>query len=86
MITCTIKVQYQGSSHNSVLYSKPYSKKIDALRMPRGYQPPKFMQFNGKGNPKQHITHFIETCNNTGIEGNYIFKQFMRSLKSNAFD
>ncbi|KAM1262445.1 hypothetical protein ACFX2G_028180 [Malus domestica] len=37
MITNTIKVQYQGSLHDSVLYSKPYSKKIDALRMPRGY-------------------------------------------------
>ena len=31
-------------AHDSVLYSKPYSKKIDALKMPRGYQPPKFMK------------------------------------------
>ena len=45
MITSTTKAQYEGSSHDSVLYSKPYSKKIDALRMPRGYQPPKLMQF-----------------------------------------
>ncbi|KAM1359723.1 hypothetical protein ACFX2F_046659 [Malus domestica] len=52
MITNTIKVQYKESSHTSVLYSKPYSKKIDALKMPMGYQPPKFMQFDGKGNPK----------------------------------
>ena len=29
MITSTIKAQYQESSHDSVLYSKPYSKKID---------------------------------------------------------
>ncbi|TYK18366.1 ty3-gypsy retrotransposon protein [Cucumis melo var. makuwa] len=29
--------------------------------MPHGYQPPKFQQFDGKGNPKQHITHFVET-------------------------
>ncbi|KAM1981775.1 hypothetical protein ACFX15_038227 [Malus domestica] len=40
MITNTIKAQYEGSSYTSGLYSKPYSKKIDALRMPRGYQPP----------------------------------------------
>ncbi|KAM1182037.1 hypothetical protein ACFX19_000587 [Malus domestica] len=68
MIASTIKAQYEGSSHDSVLYSKPHSKKIDALKMPKGYQPPKFMQFDGKGNPKQHIAHFIETCNNTGTE------------------
>ncbi|XP_070677835.1 uncharacterized protein [Malus domestica] len=54
--------------------------------MPRGYQPPKFMQFNGKGNPKQHVTRFIETCNNAGTEGDYLVKQFVRSLKGNAFD
>ncbi|KAM1170332.1 hypothetical protein ACFX2G_021219 [Malus domestica] len=52
MITNTIKAQYEGSLNTSGLYSKPYSKKIDALRMSRGYQPPKFMQFDGKGNPK----------------------------------
>ncbi|KAM1702153.1 hypothetical protein PS2_027067 [Malus domestica] len=66
MIASTIKAQYEGNSHDSVLYSKPYSKKIDALKMLRGYQPPKFMQFDGKGNPKQHVAHFIETCNNAG--------------------
>ena len=37
MIASTIKTQYEGSSHDSVLYSKPYSKKTDALKMPRGY-------------------------------------------------
>ncbi|KAM2293182.1 hypothetical protein EV2_028725 [Malus domestica] len=86
MITNTIKAQSEESSNTSGLYSKPYSKKIDALRMPRGYQPPKFMQFDGKGNPKQHIAHFVETCNNAGTEGDYLAKQFVRSLKGNAFE
>ena len=86
MIANTIKAQYEGSSYTSVLYSKPYSKRIDALRMPRGYQPPKFMQFDGKGNPKQHVAHFVETCNNAGTEGDHIAKQFVRSLKGNAFE
>ena len=53
MIANTIKAQYEGSSHTSMSYLKPYSKNIDSLKMPRGYQPPKFMQFDGKGNPKQ---------------------------------
>ncbi|KAM2096462.1 hypothetical protein ACFX1X_019020 [Malus domestica] len=86
MITNTIKAQYKGSSHTSLFYSKPYSKKIDAMKMPRGYQPPKFMQFDGKGNPKQHVAHFVETCNNAGTEGDYLAKQFVHSLKGNAFE
>ncbi|KAM1314218.1 hypothetical protein ACFX2F_018132 [Malus domestica] len=86
MIASTIKTQYEGSSHTSSFYSKPYSKKIDALKMPMGYQPPKFMQFDGKGNPKQHVAHFVETCNNAGTEEDYLAKQFVRSLKGNAFE
>ncbi|KAM1018319.1 hypothetical protein FF1_039804 [Malus domestica] len=86
MITGTIKAQYQGSSHDSMLYSKPYSKKIDALRMTRGCQPSKFMQFDRKRNPKQHIAHFIETCNNVGTKEDYLVMQFVRSLKGNTFD
>ncbi|KAL0433516.1 UNVERIFIED_CONTAM: hypothetical protein Slati_2685900 [Sesamum latifolium] len=68
MIANTIKAQYGRSAQNSPAYSKPYSKWIDALRMPIGYQPPKLQQFDGKGNPKQHIAHFIETCNNVDTD------------------
>ncbi|KAM2246588.1 hypothetical protein ACFXTI_007392 [Malus domestica] len=86
MITNIIKAQYEWSSHASTLYSKPYSRKIDAFRMPMGYQPSKFMQFDRKGNPKQHMAHFVETCNNAGTEGDYLAKQFVRLLKGNAFE
>ncbi|KAM2811692.1 hypothetical protein COP1_044303 [Malus domestica] len=85
-ITSTVKAQYEGSSNTSGLYSKPYSKKIDTLKMPRGYQPPKFIQFDGKGNPKHHVAHFVKTCNNAGTEWDYLAKQFVRSLKGNAFE
>ena len=54
--------------------------------MPNGYQPPKFLQFDGKGNPKQHIAHFVETCENAGTQGGLLVKQFVRSLKGNAFN
>ncbi|TYK09793.1 ty3-gypsy retrotransposon protein [Cucumis melo var. makuwa] len=62
MIANSIKTQYGGPAQTFSLYSKPYMKRIDNLRMPNGYQPPKFQQFDGKGNPKQHVAHFIETC------------------------
>ncbi|KAL6184714.1 hypothetical protein ACLB2K_046114 [Fragaria x ananassa] len=86
IITNSIKAQYGGPSRDSLVYSKPYTKRIDGLRMPFGYQPPKFQQFEGKGNPKQHVAHFIETCNNAGTEGDHLVKQFVRSLKGNAFE
>ena len=63
-----------------------YTKRIDLLRMPHGYQPPKFNQFDGKGNPKQHIAPFIETYSNAGTEGDQLVKQFVLSLKGIAFD
>nr|XP_016503175.1 PREDICTED: uncharacterized protein LOC107821263 [Nicotiana tabacum] len=54
--------------------------------MPTNYQPPKLHQFDGKGNPRQHIVHFVETCSNVGTYGDLLVKQFVRSLKGNAFD
>ena len=86
MITNTIRAQYESSSTSSLTYSKPYIKRINNMRMPNGYQPPKFLQFDGKGNPKQHITHFVETCENAGTQEDLLVKQFVCSLKRNAFD
>ena len=86
MITNTIQAQYGGSSTSSLTYSKPYTKRIDNMRMPNGYQPPKFLQFDGKGNPKQYIAHFVETCENAGTQRDLLVKQFVRSLRGNAFD
>ncbi|KAL0427236.1 UNVERIFIED_CONTAM: hypothetical protein Slati_2898400 [Sesamum latifolium] len=67
-------------------YMKPYTKRIEQLRMPENYQPPKFQQFNGHGDHRQYIAHFIETCNNAGIDGDLLTKQFVLSLKDAAFD
>ncbi|KAL0452008.1 UNVERIFIED_CONTAM: hypothetical protein Slati_1178900 [Sesamum latifolium] len=55
-------------------YMKPYTKRVEQLRMPENYQPPKFQQFNGHGDPRQHIAHFVETCNNAGTDGDLLAK------------
>ncbi|KAA0057580.1 ty3-gypsy retrotransposon protein [Cucumis melo var. makuwa] len=86
MIANSIKTQYGGPAQTFSLYSKPYTKRIDNMRMPHGYQPPKFQQFDGKGNPKQHVAHFIETYETAGTRGDLLVKQFVRTLKGNAFD
>ena len=77
MITNTIRAQYGGSSTSSLMYLKPYTKRNDNMRMPNGYQPPKFLQFDGKGNPKQHVAYFVETCENAGTQGGLFVKQFV---------
>ncbi|KAK4406583.1 hypothetical protein Sango_0664800 [Sesamum angolense] len=82
----TIKSKIRGNSKSSLTYSKPYTQRIDNLKMPMGYQPPKFQQFDGKSNPKQHVAHFVESCNNAGTYGDHLVKQFVRLLKGNAFD
>ena len=85
MIANSIKTQYDGLAQTLSLYSKPYTKRIDNLIMPNGYQPPKFQQFDGKGNPRQHVAHFIETCETPSTRGDLLIKQFVRTLKGNAF-
>ncbi|KAL0434924.1 UNVERIFIED_CONTAM: hypothetical protein Sradi_0200300 [Sesamum radiatum] len=67
-------------------YVKPYTRRIEQLRMPENYQPPKFQQFNGHGDPRQHIAHFVETCNDAGTDEDLLVKQFLLSLKDTAFD
>ncbi|KAL0323628.1 UNVERIFIED_CONTAM: hypothetical protein Sangu_1982100 [Sesamum angustifolium] len=76
-----IRSKIEGNSKSSLTYSKPYTPKIDSLKIPMGYQPLKFQQFDGKGNPKQHVAHFVETCNNAGTYGDHLVKQSVRSQK-----
>ena len=40
MINNTIRAQYGGPSQSTLMYSKPYTKRIDNLHMLVGYQPP----------------------------------------------
>ncbi|GAA0144684.1 hypothetical protein LIER_05066 [Lithospermum erythrorhizon] len=70
----------QDEAAPSYSYVKPYSPRIDRLKRPQDYQPPKFQQFDGLGNPKHHISHFIETCNNAGTTGDLMVKP-MREIK-----
>lgn len=44
------------------------------------------MQFDRKGNLKQHVANFVQTCNNVRTKGDYLAKQFVHSLKGNTFD
>ncbi|KAL0297671.1 UNVERIFIED_CONTAM: hypothetical protein Sradi_6819200 [Sesamum radiatum] len=83
LIEGTIKSKIEESSRSSFTYSKPYTPRIDSLKMSMGYQPPKFQQFDGKDNPKQHVAHFVETCNNAGT---YARTRISQSLLQHTVD
>lgn len=85
-VTETIKNKSASSCKFSLTYAKLYTQRIDNLKMFEGYKPPKLQQFDGKGNPKQHLAHFIETCNDIGTYDDHPVKLFVKSLKGNAFD
>ncbi|KAL8469906.1 hypothetical protein ACS0TY_032683 [Phlomoides rotata] len=38
----TVKGKFEEGSKSSFIYTKPYTKRIDNLRQPTGYPPPKF--------------------------------------------
>ena len=69
-----VKPQLGGDSYKTYVYDKPYTKSVYALGMPCSYQPLKFQKFDGKGNANQHVTHFVETCNNAIAEDHMMIK------------
>jgi len=86
LIANAIRAQLGGDARKTHVYTKPYTKRIDVIYMPYSYQPPKFEQFDGKRNPKQHVAHFIETGNNADTDNDLMIKQFVQTLKDIAFD
>jgi len=63
-----------------------HTQKKLIVKVPLNYQPPKFQQFDGKGNLRQYIAQYVETCNNARTDSDLMVKQFIHSLKGNAFD
>ncbi|KAK4386213.1 hypothetical protein Sango_2491900 [Sesamum angolense] len=52
----TIKSKIEGSSKSSLTYSKPYTPRIDGLKMPMGYQLTLKEKTNFKGNASKRIS------------------------------
>jgi len=72
--TNTNKPHLRRGACKTHLYTKPYTKRVDALCMPLSYQPPRFQQFDGKGNPKQYAAYFVKTYNNAGTGSDLMIK------------
>ena len=55
----TIKDNYEVCTKFSHMYDKSYTTRIDIFKMPAGYQPPIFQQFEGKGYLKRTLWRHV---------------------------
>jgi hypothetical protein len=61
---------------------RPYPSHHDLVPYPLGYVVPKFVMFNGSGNPEEHLAHFRVSCGDTANNPSLLLRQFNRSLKA----
>ncbi|KAI0524718.1 hypothetical protein KFK09_004102 [Dendrobium nobile] len=77
-----------AKAHNTSSISKgrPYPEEYDLVPYPKGFIPPSFKNFDGTGNPKQHLAHFRASFCNAGGSDALLFRQFVSSLSGISFD
>ncbi|KAL0907130.1 hypothetical protein M5K25_025674 [Dendrobium thyrsiflorum] len=63
-----------------------YPVEYDQVPYPKGYSVLKLNTFNGNNNPRQHLTQFKATCDNTGDNDALLFQQFTSSLTVPVFE
>ncbi|KAI0493920.1 hypothetical protein KFK09_024047 [Dendrobium nobile] len=76
----------KAHSTSSISKGRPYPEEFDSVPYPKGFVPPSFKNFDGTGNPKQHLAHFRASSYNAGGSDALLFRQFVSSLSGIAFD
>jgi hypothetical protein len=64
---------------------KPYESWHDLIPFPAGWHPPKFHQFDGTGDAREHLAYFEATCGDTAHSPSLLLRQFSGSLTGAAF-
>jgi hypothetical protein len=64
---------------------KPYESWHDLVPFPAGWHPPKFRQFDGTGDAREHLSYFEATCGDTARSPSLLLRQFSGSLTGAAF-
>jgi hypothetical protein len=59
---------------------KPYEAWHDLVPFPAGWHPPKFHQFDGIGDAREHLAYFEATCGDTTNNSLLLLCQFSGSL------
>jgi hypothetical protein len=64
---------------------KPYEAWHDLVPFPAGWNPPKFRQFDGMGDAREHLAYFEAMCGDTAHSPSLLLQQFSSSLTGAAF-
>lgn len=64
---------------------KPYEVSHDLVSFPAGWHPPKFRQFDGTGDAREHLAYFEVACGDTANNPSLLLRQFSGSLTGPAF-
>ena len=64
---------------------KPYESWHDLVPFPAGWHPPKFRQFDGTGDAREHLAYFEAACGDTANNSSLLLRQFSGSLTGAAF-
>lgn len=64
---------------------KPYEAWHDLVPFPSGWHPPKFRQFDGTGDAREHLAYFEAACGDTASNPSLLLHQFSGSLTGPAF-
>jgi len=64
---------------------KPYESWHDLVPFPAGWHPPKFRQFDGTGDAREHLAYFEAACGDTANNASLLLRQFSGSLTDPAF-
>ena len=64
---------------------KPYEAWHDMMAYPAGWHPPKFRQFDGTGDAREHLAYFEASCGDTTNSPSLLLRQFSGSLTGPAF-
>jgi hypothetical protein len=63
---------------------KPYEAWHDLVSFPAGWHPPKFRQFDGTGDAREHLAYFEAACGDTTNSSSLLLRQFSGSLTGPA--
>jgi hypothetical protein len=63
----------------------PYEAWHDLVPFPSGWHLPKFRQFDGIGDAREHLAYFKATCGDTANNASLLFQQFYGSLTGATF-
>ena len=64
---------------------KPYEAWHDLVSFPAGWHSPKFCQFDGTGDAREHLAYFEAACGDTANSSSLLLRQFSGSLAGPAF-